>query len=206
MPKELLKNYIMNYLNRGAAVARRVVVFDYDRTLAQIPIDWAAARQQFRGFAAKRFPSVSLPEGMRVDEMELTVLGQNQGRHGEVFEFREKIESETIGRHRPIDYVVNCIREKSVFREDTRFYIISNNLRKTVEDGVRSLGLIDRFSGIVGVDDTLFPKPNVAAASFLRNHFEVNLEEAIMLGDSDATDGEFCRALKIPFINISEYE
>jgi len=82
-------------------------------------------------------------------------------------------------------------------------FIVSNNLHSTVDSGLKQLGLSDAFEAILGVDDVGLPKPETRAFKMLQESYGLSAEDCIFIGDNDRTDGGFCRALGIPFINMA---
>lgn len=70
----------------------------------------------------------------------------------------------------------------------------------------KALGLSDSFVSILGIDDTQDPKPGIHGFRRLQAHYPLIAEHCLFIGDSDATDGAFCRQLGMPFINITTME
>ena len=182
--------------------SRTIIIFDYDSTVARIPVDWIRARDECRAYLNKHFTGVAIKPGMRVDEMENLALLAYPGSHESIFAYRTKIESEVSGKHQPINETVSFIE-----RESTRtLYILSNNLRSTVLDGLNQFNIAGSFEEVAGVDDTLSPKPSISALNFFLRVDPNIVSKAIFVGDSDRTDGEFCARAGIPFINILSKE
>lgn len=73
------------------------VIFDYDGTLAKIPVDWFQAREGYRNFASVKWPSLEFNDSDRLEEMELHTLHAFSTATEEVFAFRDSIESITNG-------------------------------------------------------------------------------------------------------------
>lgn len=176
-------------------------IFDYDSTIARVPIDWPAARPKFRAYLNSLVPDIELPDGLRVDEMEAAVLQQTNLEPTLVFQYREQLESSLRGAHEPIQEVVDLIRMLQG-QSDVRLFIVSNNLEGTVRDGLTQLDLLESFTHIYGVDTVGLPKPYTKAADLLNEEYQVDLRKAVFFGDSPPTDGLFCEKLGIHFINI----
>lgn len=181
---------------------RSLLVFDYDSTIARVPIDWPRAREEFRSYLGDKMPDVELDEGMRVDEMEYRALTRNPEAKDVVFAFRVELEAAFLGDHKPVTHTIEFIRDNPA----VRCCIVSNNLHRTVVGGLAELGLAERFDPIIGVDDSLAPKPQTKALDMLRARHPRVTAEGLFIGDSDTTDGEFCRRVGIPFINIRTKE
>ena len=186
-----------------ACVGRKFVLFDYDSTIAKVPVDWPQARVGYRVYLADIFPELAIPETARVDEMEALALRHAPDAKERVFRFRFDLESALDGGHEPLPEVCECIQHIAR-QSDHRLFIVSNNLHRTVEMGLKQLGLSDAFEAILGVDDVGVPKPETHAFSLLQGSYGLSPEACIFIGDNDRTDGGFCRALGIPFINIKD--
>jgi HAD superfamily hydrolase (TIGR01509 family) len=180
-----------------------VVLFDYDSTIAKVPVDWPQARVAYRVYLADLFPGLVIAETARVDEMEALALRHAPDAKARVFAFRDELESALDGGHEPLPEICECIQQLAQ-QSDHRLFIVSNNLHRTVEMGLKQLGLSDAFEAILGVDDVGEPKPGTRAFTLLQEAYRLSPEACIFIGDNDRTDGGFCRALGIPFINIEE--
>jgi HAD superfamily hydrolase (TIGR01549 family) len=180
-----------------------VVLFDYDSTIAKVPIDWPQARVAYRDYLGREFPVLDLPGSARVDELEALAIRHYPAAKEQVFRFRFDMESALDGGHEPLPSICECIQHLAR-QSDHRLFIISNNLHRTVEMGLNQLGLNDAFEAILGVDDVGVPKPDTRAFTLLQESYGLWPEDCIFIGDNDRTDGGFCKALAIPFINITE--
>lgn len=178
-----------------------VVLFDYDSTIAKVPVDWPQARISYRAYLAEHFPGLVISDAARVDEMEALALRHAPNAQDWVFRFRFDLECALDGRHEPLPEICEFIRHL-VRDGGFRLFIISNNLHRTVESGLKQLGLSGAFEAILGVDDVGLPKPEPRAFELLQEAHGLSVDDCIFIGDNDRTDGDFCRALGMPFINI----
>lgn len=178
------------------------IIFDYDRTIAKVPVDWSAARVALRDRLVSHF-NLEPPEGLRVDELEKWGLDEGGLSPAQVFSLRTKLEEAVPESHEPVTEVVEFIRDLPIKHPEIRLFVLSNNLRKTVLTGLEKLGLTAFFTHVLGVDNTLDPKPGTTGFKMLKERFDLQTERTLFIGDSDGTDGEFCRQLGISFINIT---
>ena len=174
------------------------MVFDYDSTIARIPISWVEAREKFRLFLAKNFPDLILPVDSRVDEMEALALYNHPKEREKIFSFREKLESLHLGKHEPVNETISFIKRT----KNCRLYILSNNLHSSVVSGLKQFDILSKFNAIIAIDEVYFPKPNTAALKIFLEKEPNFIKESVFIGDSDNTDGAFCNRVGIPFINI----
>lgn len=180
------------------------ILFDYDRTIATIPVSWENARVEGRIFFNKTFPSVNLPQEIRVDEMEALIMQAHPDRADEIFFFRKQIEEKALSKHIPVQHIAEVL-QSDILTGKYRLFIVSNNLYETIHSGLKELGLENKFEAILGVDTVGLPKPYIRAADILQNTYNVDLKQTVMLGDSDSTDGVFCQRIGIPFLNIQSF-
>jgi len=178
------------------------IIFDYDRTIATIPIDWAVVRKELVHWLQDSH-RIEAPHFARADELEAWAIHQACLDPVEVFAPRRRAETAVSGHHEPVPNVLSLIHWLRGSALRPNLFIISNNLRETVLSGLHYLGLEAAFTRVLGVDDSLDPKPGVGAFEILAKHHNLVPEKTVFLGDSDATDGRFCSKLEIKFINVS---
>ena len=191
-------NYLINAVN-AIPGHRSVILFDYDSTIARIPIDWTSAREGYRAYLRNHLPKMKLKAGLRLDEMESIAFTIYPEEFKLIFAYRSHIEKDKIGNHEPVDVTIKFLNKAST----RNYFIISNNLHSTLIAGLNQLGLMGRFDGVIGIDDTHSPKPSTKSLKLIRKRISNVENKSIFIGDSDDTDGGFCLRSKIPFINIS---
>lgn len=189
---QLNPNKFKNYNN---------IIFDYDSTIAVIPINWQNARKEICEHLKISVPGIALPENQRVDQMEAIALRDYGVDPMIVFSTRRKYESAATGQHKPIEQTCNLIYD--LRRQGKRLFVLSNNLNATVTEGLAQLNLSSEFGLVLGIDDTGFPKPDTTGFKILEERFGTLSKDCAFVGDNDQTDGGFCRAVKIPFFDVS---
>jgi len=182
---------------------KKYMLFDYDSTIAKVPVDWLQARVDCRASLIALLPDLTIPEIARVDEMEAIALRHSPDSKDSIFRFRFDLECALDGGHEELPEVCEFILDLAQTGE-FRFFIVSNNLNRTVVSGLKQLGLSDVFEAILGVDDVGQPKPETGAFTMLQEFYGLSAGECVFIGDNDRTDGGFCGALGITFINITE--
>lgn len=176
------------------------IIFDYDNTIARIPIDWKAARLEFKSYLKKEFPTLEISDGLRIDEMEYLAMNMFEDSSEKIFAYRSLLEKNYDHLHIPITKTIDFIRDFD--RSTIQLFIVSNNLKETVVGGLQDLGLIDFFTEIVGVDTTKYPKPFIQSAEYLKDKYDIDFSTSAMVGDSIETDGKYSERLGMTFINI----
>lgn len=174
------------------------LLFDYDNTIARVPIDWSLARAKFRKFLTEKFQGIELKQGIRVDEMERIAIEFFPEKKEEIFSFRHSLEKSHDGNHEPIHDVINLIRKCAL----GSLHIISNNLKSTVCSGLRQFKIMQFFDVIIGVDEAGFPKPCTKAWDILLKSRDINNKSCLFIGDSLVTDEKFAQRVGISFLDV----
>lgn len=183
-------------------VGIRNIIFDYDGTIATIPIDWKKVRLDCYNHLKQRFDGLEIGKNQRLDEMEALALSFYPDEAEYIFAFRSRVESNCSLNHIPIQSVINFL--KCIYA-DYNCFVVSNNLYSTIMTGLTSLRLEHCFKSVLGVDSIGRPKPDTRSILILQKKFGVETKSTIMFGDSLNTDGKFCENLKIQFVNISKF-
>lgn len=179
-------------------------IFDFDGTVADLPIDWPLARASFREYMKRHFPLFDIGDKLRVDEMEALALAQYPDCHDLIFAFRKKLEKQSMYHLRPVE--ATCVLVQWLYREKgAAMFILSNNLHNTVAYSLKELGLYSCFSLIVGVDNVGVPKPSPKGMPVLERTGRIDRSCCLLVGDNDRTDGGFCENVGVPFLNIMRY-
>jgi len=176
------------------------IIFDYDNTIARIPIDWKAARLEFKAYLVHTFPALHIQDGLRIDEMEYIAMNTFADAPDKIYAYRSKLEKQYDHLHIPIAKTIDFIRNFD--KSNTKLFVVSNNLKETVVSGLKDLELFSLFTEIVGVDTTSYPKPYTQSAEYLKNKYDIDFTSSAMVGDSVETDGKYSEILGMTFINI----
>jgi len=177
------------------------VIFDYDQTIATLPVDWEKHRPLFREHLNSLGYKTEAWEGLRIEEMEQRALQNSPQEWDDIYIFRQKVESAVSGHHLPHPLICEAVQE--LHRKGTLLSILSNNLRETLEAGLKQLNLTSYFHTILGVDNTRDPKPGTKGFTILKEKLKLNPSQTVMMGDSPQTDGAFCSATGIHFVHIT---
>lgn len=176
------------------------IIFDYDNTIAKIPIDWLKLRIEYKIFLKRNFPQINLSKCLRVDEMESNAISMYPEMFDLIFSIRQKVENLHKGMHIPLYRTISLIEEL----ENNTLIIISNNFRQTVYFGLRQLGIKDKFKTVIGIDQSRNPKPSTNAWRVLSNEMNISSHSTIFIGDSCNTDKLFANNIGIPFFHVND--
>jgi HAD superfamily hydrolase (TIGR01549 family) len=205
------QEYSMNIGNMEVDMITRMMhfcVFDYDCTIADVPVDWKIWRPRVRVYLSELCGDDLFDDCVfRVDEMEFRAVNwlQNTGRTEEtpkVFALRREAEVAASNQHIAHADVIKLVQELS-FRQ-VRLFICSNNLRETVAIGLKQLGLDTVFEDVVGIDDALIPKPSPVGLKLLMKRHKLSEGKGCVVGDSEATDGEAARLAGLPYFDVRQ--
>ncbi|GEM_PF-1253946 len=176
------------------------IIFDYDGTLATLPIDWPGARQKYVAYlSGLGMDTDALPQE-RIDRMEEEVIRVQGLSFERAIAFRQELEQSVAGEHR--EHRSLCDAARALFAKGCTLAILSNNLQQTVRSGLTQLGLEACFSVVLGVDDVGEPKPSPKGLACLQERSGTDWNSSLLIGDSPSTDGAFCKAVGIPFLQV----
>ena len=183
-------NFLLRYNN---------IIFDYDGTISRIPIDWLKIRSEFLSYAKKTF-EYTFDSSLRLDEMEHTLLSKKLSNPQKIFQIRNKVESLHNGNHINNKNLINFIR-----KTDNSFFIVSNNLHATVNNNIKTLGIIHKFRKIIGCDTYYSLKPCTLSWQKLVSEFNLKTSDTLLVGDSPQTDGLYAKKIGLPYFQIPSF-
>jgi len=178
----------------------RNVIFDYDGTLATLPIDWVSERTRYREYLRTFGVRDGLLDHMRMDEMEKVALEQGTLTWDEVYFFRKALEATVSGKHHPHPEI--CAMAELWFLAGKNLIVLSNNFQQTVLNGLEQMNLSAHFQLVVGIDNARFPKPSTAGLDVICKYLLLDPSKTVMVGDSLAADAAFCITTGIHFLHV----
>lgn len=164
------------------------VGFDFDGTLARLSVDWEALRSALQA----RFPDAGAGGGVQALCNRLTKSRGRQVRVELAAIIRDYEQPGGQARVEPIAAAVATARSVG------GFFVVSSNLRSTVEQGLAIAGLAESCRGIVGFDDVAFSKPDPDAFAVLTARHGV-AGRGVYSGDLPS-DAAFASACGLDFI------
>jgi len=185
----------------GRAIKNKnYIVFDFDLTIAKMEIDWT---NWHKGIVVV-FSKFDLNHGYTKGTNPHNFYNNMVNKYGyeltkAVRLFNEEYERQNIRGFTPSILLVKFIKEV----KDKKLYIFSSNSKKTIEIGLKKLGILSCFEQIISRDDTKYLKPNQEGFSLIPD-FEKNKSSFIMIGDS-SSDKEAAQKAGIDFFKYDEF-
>lgn len=177
----------------------KLVIFDFDGTVGRVKVDWPSCRVELRKYLQDKF-QLAISDNTRVDEMEYLVFEKlGQEALADILKFRRRYEEAYSGVAPNADLIKAITTSKT---QNNNFTIWSNNLKVTVQRAVQDLGLDGFFSYIVGLDNTLSPKPNPEGGLEILSQYVILPEEVLMIGDNPNIDGAAAKNLGVDYLNV----
>ncbi len=163
---------------------KRLLVLDYDGTLAHLDIDWQAVRKDLSTTAAEfNFISTFRPLWPEMARFRAT---KGSGPLGVLLQVLSSHERRGLERQRPRQEMVEVVRS-TLDRRSPQLAVFSSNLHATVSQGLARLGLA-QISQIVGADDVDRWKPDPQGLIRLVRRTRVAPEDALFVGDSEGDE------------------
>ena len=175
------------------------IVFDFDKTIASLPIDWATERENFKKFSKEKFGYI-FDENFRVDEMEYVLFRNFPEKKKTILEFRKQLESSCMTNVFPNDEIIEIISVKK-----HKYFIISNNLYSTIIYYLNLYNISKKFIDIVGVDTYFSPKPCINSWVNLKSKFNLTESHTLFVGDSPDTDAKFAKSCGLSYFQLPSF-
>jgi len=183
---------------------KKLIILDFDGVIAKLPVDWPSCREEFKIFLKKEL-GLEINENKRVDEMESILVEKfGQSTLTKSFEIRKKFEfidfSKTKINQELLTYLTDLKKQGIIVT------ILSNNLHKTIEEILKLNNLNDLFDIIIGIDDSLNPKPSPKGARIILDRFNLAPKDCLFVGDSPSVDGETAKNLAMDYVNLNPFK
>jgi phosphoglycolate phosphatase-like HAD superfamily hydrolase len=176
---------------------KKHLIFDFDRTLATLVIDWPTMLE-------KMFqPLLRLDHGLvyplTPDTLSYPLFNTLIRKHGHpakkiIESYFQKAEAEDLKGVKPNRELINFVKN----HDEYDYYIWSNNFRATILKVLDEEKLRNRFKIIVAADDNLFYKPD---ATGMEKIAIGDKKDWLMIGDS-GNDRLGASALGIDFYKV----
>lgn len=180
---------------------KNYLVFDFDRTLAKMEIDWsywyAGMSDIYNQFDSK------LNYNDRINPHEF--YNHMANLYGaslieKIKKFNQEYEAKYLTGFTPNQELVDFVMGNSTHN----LFVYSSNSYNTVNKGLNYLGIRSKFKKIITQDDVNFIKPN-PEGFYLIDEFKENKQSFLMIGDSSA-DRKAAYAAGIDFLECNTFE
>ncbi|MBN3037680.1 MAG: HAD-IA family hydrolase [Candidatus Diapherotrites archaeon] len=177
---------------------KELVIFDFDDTIAHLDVDWDAVAEELVREARTRFGSSESFEDIPLSSLRICDAFGEEARLMiiDVMRRHERAGIENMTPLLPVVELVRTLRTKKA--------VVSGNVTENVEEGLRRLGILDLFDLVVGRDRVKRSKPDPESINFVLDVLGVDPEKAVMVGNSDRTDGASARAAGVDYLDVRE--
>ena len=169
----------------------KVIIFDLDGTLVDLKVDWKSLKNKLENTFQKEFQP--LHEGIRK-------LGNLEKE--KAFEIIRNYELENLEKWEINLFFINWIIQNS---NKKIICILSNNTKSTIEKFLVKTNLTNYISYYITLDDVNQAKPNDEGFNKIINHFDLELNEVILIGDS-TSDEIIAKKNEIKFLFSNQLE
>lgn len=175
-------------------------VFDFDRTLARMEMDWSGWHTGISEVYAKYDPD----HGYRRGKNPHLYHNKLVAKHGdslldEARKFNREYEAKHLTGFTPNHELIQFIISNSA----PTHYVYSSNARPTVIRGLTELGILNHIKAMVTKDDVRFIKPDPEGFSLFENYAD-NKHHFLMVGDSHV-DQEAAASAGVDFLECDKF-
>ncbi|HZT97555.1 MAG TPA: HAD hydrolase-like protein [Chloroflexota bacterium] len=181
-----------------ACRAKRLIIFDYDGTLAHLAVDWSGARQALSLMAAE----FGFQSGFRPLWPEMARFREEMGAHNlsSLFGVLAAFEGLGIAKQQPRMDVLHEVGRLLSLESPPQLAVFSANLHQTVEAGLGKLDL-PAIRHVVGCDDVEQWKPAPEGLMTLMSRTGTAPRDTVFIGDSPG-DRAAAATAEIDFVPV----
>lgn len=178
----------------------KVVIFDFDRTIGTLEVDWGVWRKDIKNLIHKFDPSAEI-------ELE-NIRHANQNDLIQIYgaEFRQRLNQ--INEKSELTLVTGFSINKKVLdfinNTDKELYCWSSNSKKTLEKYLGEMDIFNRFEEIISREDTYLLKPDNEGFKFIYNP-GFPKSEYLFVGDS-SDDKVAAERSDIYFLHVDDFD
>lgn len=159
-------------------------IYDFDRTLVWLPIDWNEVnRQCLERFNVRR--PYDIPFNIRKDASKMNFL--------------KRMELQGVSSMKVNEQLLSQVQAN--YEKGTRHAIFSNNLHKTIDGALRRLEVAKCFETIFGLEDVEKTKPNPEGLLKILRQFNAKPNECTYYGDLPK-DEQAAKQAGVEFVKV----
>lgn len=176
-----------------------LVLFDFDGTLAQLPVDWVGLKHRL----AERFRPHSSPM-VEFEQMSAGLLAVREqlGNEGlrEAYAIIEEFELRAVSALTPHPCALKVLDDAT--RRSAQTAIFSNNMTSSIQESLAQLGRLNDIGLIIGRDSVRYYKPHPDGLQRALSYFNRDSQEAVFVGDSEL-DHAAAAAIGMRFVHVA---
>ena len=184
----------------------KLVVFDFDGTIANLEVDWNSVKKELREHFVKKYSYESdfTPLYEELDRV-TSALGLQARRSAIRIIRRHEIQAARNPRSLPgMIELIKDLRSRGI-----TLAILSSTSRRAVLRSIRELGILNSFKCVVALDDVTRCKPDPEGLNKITLRWGIDKSETLLIGDkpSDLEVGKKAGvrvALQAELADISE--
>lgn len=176
----------------------RLVIFDFDKTLVHLHVDWAQVKRDVLSLADSR--GVAVRESQRLVPLG-NMLSRDPALKGEIDLIYLRHEAACVdgGKYEAYPEMLALIRELK--GKGLRIAIVSGNHSRTIERVLSALGLLGCIDFVCGRDKVKDGKPSAEPALMVMEALGAQKGETLFVGDS-AYDSMSAEAAGVRFFQV----
>jgi FMN phosphatase YigB (HAD superfamily) len=180
---------------------KKYIIFDFDRTIATVNVNWANWHMGAGNIYQKYEPNFKLHLlGKKIYHLQNEMFKKyGQNFKTEIDLFTRKFEATEVNGIEPISKTIKLIND--MYEVDNKLYIWSSNDTDLVNKSLKELNLYDKFEFIVTRDMVAYLKPETSGFDKYLRNFDSDLGKFLMVGDS-GSDRDAAKNCKIDYLDV----
>ncbi len=182
--------------------SKKYLIFDFDRTIDTLIIDWSRSREGWLNLAKELTGDNSLMIMGNPYVFQAEIIDRVGQPAIEAFQtFTKNYEQQNYASHEPNMRLVQFIQDN---QDRYQFFLWTSNHGEVIKPILQDLGLDQSFRQIITRDLVDYPKPRSAGFDLIFVP-GTNKKDYLMIGDSE-NDQLAAEAAGIDFINVVDFE
>jgi HAD superfamily hydrolase (TIGR01509 family) len=181
------------------------IIFDFDRTIATINVNWVNWHLGAGEIFKKYEPTfVKHLHGEKIYNLQNEMFKKyGTDLKSEIDKFTREFEAKEVKGVEPISKTIELI--KDLHRKGECLYIWSSNDSVLVEKSLKELDIYHKFSFLVTRDNVDLLKPEISGFDKHFANLDKDLDKFLMIGDSDS-DSSAASSCGIQYLDVKDIE
>lgn len=166
---------------------KKLIIFDLDGTILNLKVDWTMLKNILSERFSKIYGTAPIKFKRISTCLDLIVEKNDEAELENFLNMIRDFELKNIQNNEYIEETIYFIKEKEKFgvKRSTKLAIFSLNTRECIIESLKLASVQKKFDIIIGREDVRKWKPDPEGLLKIKEHFNLDNEEMIYIGDSE---------------------